>query len=81
MMEKFKHAIKKEALIYLITLLILALIMHIDLLSDPMSRLTTMHEKGNYFHPFLYSFVIYAVIFILRKAIDFIMGLFEKKSK
>ena len=80
MLEKFKHAIKKEALIYLATLLILALIMHIDLLSDPLSRLNIMQEKENYFHPFLYSFIIYAVIFILRKIIDFIMGLFEKKA-
>ena len=81
MVEKFKHAIKKEAIIYLATLLILALIMHIDLLSDPSSRLSIMQEKGNYFHPFLYSFIIYAVILILRKIIDFVMGLFEKKTK
>ena len=81
MVEKFKHAIKKEALIYLITLLTLALIMHIDLLSDPLSRLSTMQEKGNYSHPFLYSFIVYAVILILRKTIDFVMGLFEKKTK
>ncbi len=81
MIEKLKHTIKKEALIYLITLVILALIMHIDLLSDPMSRLNIMQEKENYSHPFLYSFVIYAVILILRKIIDFIMGLFEKKTK
>jgi len=79
MLEKFKLALKKEVLIYLVTLLILALIMHIDLLSDPLARLSTMHEKGNYFHPFIYSFIIYAVILILRKIIDFIMGLFEKK--
>ncbi len=81
MVEKFKHAIKKEALIYLGTLFILALLMHIDLLSDPSSRLSLMQEKENYSHPFIYSFVIYAVILILRKIIDFIMGLFEKKTK
>jgi len=81
MPEKFKNAIKKEALIYVVTLLILALIMHSDLLSDPLSRLNIMQEKGNYFHPFLYSFIIYAVILTLRKTIDFIMGLFEKKAK
>ena len=80
MLEKFKLAIKKEALIYLATLLILALIMHIDLLSDPFSRLSSMQEKENYFHPFLYSFIIYTIILILRKIIDFIMSLFEKKS-
>ena len=81
MVEKFKRVLKKEALIYLATLLILALMMHIDLLSNPSSRLSLMQEKENYTHPFLYSFIIYIVILILRKIIDFIMGLFEKKAK
>ena len=80
MIEKFKHAIKKEILYYLLTLLVLALIMHIDLLSDPFSRLQTMGEKENYTHPFLYSFVVYFIIFVLRKTIDFVMGMFEKKN-
>ena len=77
---KFKQVLKKELLIYLLTLLALALIMHIDLLSDPFARLQTMQEKENYTHPFLYSFVVYTVILILRKTIDFITGLFEKKT-
>ena len=80
MVEKFKHVIKKEILYYLLTLLVLALIMHIDLLSDPFARLNQMHEKENYSHPFLYSFVIYIAILIVRKVIDFVMGIFEKKS-
>ena len=77
---KFKQVLKKELLIYLLTLLVLALIMHIDLLSDPSARLQAMQEKENYTHPLLYSFVVYAVILILRKTIDFITGLFQKKT-
>lgn len=80
MLEKFKHAIKREALYYLLTLVLLSLIMHIDLLSDPFSRFQMIAEKGNYSHPFIYSFVIYAVVFIFRKIIDFIVGMFEKKT-
>ncbi len=80
MVEKFKHVIKRELLYYLLTLLVLALIMHIDLLSDPSARLNLMHEKENYSHPFIYSFVIYIVILIIRKIIDFVTGLFEKKT-
>ena len=80
MIEKFKLAIKKELIYYLLTLLALALIMHIDLLSDPFSRLQIMNEKGNYVHPFLYSFAIYVAILFVRKTIDFIIGLFEKKT-
>ena len=81
MIQKFKKTIKKEILFYLLTLLVLALLMHIDLLTDPFARLQTMQEKGNYSHPFVYSFVIYFIILVLRKIIDFITGLFEKKSK
>ena len=80
MVEKFKPVIKREMLYYLLTLLALALIMHIDLLSDPFARLDTMHEKGNYSHPFLYSFIIYVSILVLRKVIDFIIGIFERKT-
>jgi len=78
---KFKKAIIKEFSIYLLTLLVLALIMHFDLLSDPSSRLQTMQEKENYSHPFLYAFVVYSVFFILRKTIDFVTGLFQKKTQ
>ncbi|WP_373036277.1 hypothetical protein [Sulfurimonas sp.] len=80
MVEKFRHAIKKEILYYLLILLILALVMHSDLLNDPVARLQTMSEKGNYTHPFLYAFAIYATILIFRKIIDFVVGIFEKKS-
>ena len=80
MVEKLKKIIVKELLYYFLTLLVLALIMHIDLLSDPSARLVMMKEKENYLHPFIYSFVIYSIIFILRKIIDFIIGLFQKKS-
>ena len=79
-MEKFKSALKKEIFIYLATLLILAFISHSDLLSDPSSRFQMMNEKENYSHPFLYSFIVYSVLFIIRKTLDFILGLFEKKT-
>ena len=80
MIDKFKHTLKKEFLYYLLTLLILALIMHIDLLSDPLARLNQMHEKGNYTHPFIYSFVIYIIMLIVRKIIDFVTDIFNKKT-
>jgi len=79
-MGKFKHAIKREIIIYLIMLFVLALVMHSDLLSDPFSRFQMMSEKENYSHPFLYTFVIYSILLIIRKTLDFIIGLFEKKT-
>ena len=78
MLDKFQHLIKKEIIIYFLTLFVLALIMHIDLLSDPSSRFHAMQAKENYGHPFFYSFVVYFIILILRKVIDFIMNLFKK---
>ena len=79
-MKRFKLTIKKELFIYLLMFFILTLLIHSDLLGNPSSRFEMMYKKGNYFHPFLYSFVIYSVLFIVRKILDFLIGLFEKKS-
>lgn len=79
-MEKFKLAIKREILVYLVMLFVLGLVMHSDLLSDPSSRFQMMHEKGNYSHPFLYTFIIYIILLFIRKTLDFITGLFRKKT-
>lgn len=79
MLQKFKLAIKREMLIYIAMLFVLTFVMHSDLLSNPSLRLDLMVEKGNYSHPFLYTFIVYSIIFIIRKILDFIIGLFEKK--
>jgi len=79
-MNKFKNALKIEFYIYLGTLFVLIIIAHSDILSSPMARIELMGQKENYFHPIVYSFAIYSVIFIIRKLIDFISGLFSKKS-
>jgi len=80
-MGKFKLAIKKEILIYLGMLFVLSVVMHSDLLSSPSSRFDMMLEKENYSHPFLYVFFVYSIFFIIRKILDFIIGLFEKKTQ
>ena len=77
-MEKFKLFIKRELLVYLVIFMLLALVSHGDLLSNPLLRFEMMFEKGNYFHPFLYTFVLYSLILIVRKTIDLIMALFER---
>lgn len=80
-MNNFKTALKKEFYIYLGTLLVLIIIAHSDILSDPLARFSLMEQKENYSHPFVYSVIIYGIILILRKIIDFVTGLFEKKPK
>ncbi len=80
MLENFKHTIKKELIIYLLVVLVLTLIMHSDLLTNPSMRINLMYEKENYSHPFLYSFFVYSAILILRKIIDFISAIFTKNK-
>lgn len=77
-MEKFKLFIKKELLVYLVILVLLAVVSHADLLSNPLLRFEKMFEKENYFHPLLYAFVVYSLILIVRKTLDFIISLFER---
>ena len=79
MLEKFKLAIKKESIVYFSILLLLTLVMHSDLLSEPLLRIELMYEKGNYFHPFFYTSVIYSIALIIRLILNFLIGLFEKK--
>jgi hypothetical protein len=53
--------------------------MHSDILTAPSLRFERMFEKENYTHPFVYTLVIYSIFFIIKKVLDFIIGLFEKK--
>jgi len=77
-MNNLSRVLKKEFYIYLATLIILILLAHSDILSDPSARFNLMAEKENYTHPFIYSFAIYFIIFIIRKLIDLISKLFSK---
>ncbi len=79
MLRKFKQEVKKEFFIYLVIFFILALISHSDLLTNPSARFQMLREKENYFHPFLYTLILYTILFIIRKVLDFIIGLFEHK--
>ena len=57
---------KKELLIYLLTVVISALMIHPDLLSTPLARLEMMTDRANYYHPFLFGLGIYLVIGVIR---------------
>ncbi|WP_345975991.1 hypothetical protein [Sulfurimonas sp. HSL3-7] len=57
---------KKELLIYLLTVVVSALIMHPDLLSTPLIRFDTMANRANYYHPFLFGLGVYLMIGIVR---------------
>jgi len=78
-LQTLKEAFKKELFIYIAMLVVFTVLMHSDILSDPSSRFQLMIEKDNYTHPFLYTAIIYSIFFSIRKILDFIVALFEKK--
>lgn len=74
-MEKI---IKRELLIYASILVVLILLMHPDMLSDPATRLGMMQQHQNYVHPLLYTLFVYLVVFVLRAAFGAVARLFKK---
>lgn len=71
--------IKIELMYFMLILLILAVVQHSDLLHSPLERLGLMAEKGNYLHPFLWSFVVYFIVAIARLIVAYLLR-FKKKS-
>jgi len=56
----------KELLIYLAIVLVSSLLFHPDLLTEPLQRLSWMHDHANYYHPLLFGLGIYLLIGIPR---------------
>ena len=75
------NIIKKELIIFTALLTLLIVLMHPDMLSNPVDRLERMQYVGNYVHPLLYTFFVYLVVYFFRFVFGFIMKLFDKKEK
>lgn len=73
--------LRKELIIYTALLTLLIVLIHPDMLSNPIERLSMMQDHSNYIHPLLYTFFIYLIVFFFRAIIGFIMNFFNKKSK
>ena len=56
----------KELIIYIVIFVILGLIMHPDLLDNFSSRFSTMIERKNFFHPLVYTFIVYFFVIFFR---------------
>lgn len=67
--------LKIEIFYFMVILLVLAFIQHSDLLTSPAQRVELMAEKGNFLHPLLWAFSVYAVVAIIRLIIGYIVGL------
>jgi hypothetical protein len=72
-----KNIMIREIAIYVILLIVLAFTMHPDLLSG--ERFELMGERGNYFHPLLYTLILYLILLVIRYIIKKISSLFRKK--
>jgi len=71
----------KELIIVGGIMVLLALAIHPDLLSDPLGRFNLMQERGNYFHPFLYTVLIYTISGVVRLSLIFLKRLFSSSPK
>ena len=73
--------IKLELIYFIVILVILALLQHSDLLTSPLDRLETMTQKQNYFHPLLWTSIVYAVVGAMRLIVKYILYLKNKINK
>jgi len=65
----------KEFIYYTITLVVLALVQHQDLLQTPMKRFEDMQSMGNYLHPFIWALFVYLLIASFRWLFGIVMKL------
>lgn len=70
--------IRIELLYFLAILIVLAILQHSDLLTAPLERINTMTQKGNYFHPLLWSSIVYVIIGLIRLIVKYLFYLKNK---
>ncbi|MCW8894720.1 MAG: hypothetical protein OQK48_09330 [Sulfurimonas sp.] len=67
--------IKIELIYFTCILIILALFQHSDLLTSPLARIDAMVQKENYFHPLLWTSIVYLVVGLVRFIVKFLFYL------
>ncbi|MFZ2890202.1 MAG: hypothetical protein WA010_07000 [Sulfuricurvum sp.] len=72
--------LRRELLIFVILMLILAPLIHPDFLNAPVERFKLMMEKENFFHPFIYILILYLLIAALRFFYLSLTKLLSKRS-
>ena len=72
-----RRIVIREAAVYLLLLVTLALLMHPDLLGST-ARFSQMTERGNFFHPFIYTGLIYLILLLLRGILRLLLRLFGR---
>lgn len=73
--------IKKEIVIYLSLFVLLSLAVHNSVwFSHPIEHISGLFSHGMPYHPFLYTFIAYIIIVILRVFVSLIKKLFKSKK-
>jgi hypothetical protein len=73
-----QQKVAKELIIYMLIFVTLALLMHLDLFTEPVSRFSTMLERENFYHPLVYTSIVYIVILFFRLFIKYISVILNK---
>lgn len=75
--------LRTELMYFFAILVVLALALHPDLLSTPLARLEHMQNRGNFLHPFAWSFGLYIIVLLIRlliKGISYLKNKVKEKN-
>ncbi len=64
---------------FIVILVLLALVQHPDLLTDPLVRFEQMLQAGNFIHPLLWAFGVYLIVGVFRLIVNGIMRVVRKR--
>lgn len=67
-----KTLIKNEIIIYFVLLFLLAVGVHNDLLHTPMQRIQLMIDHHAFWHPFVYTAIVYLFFALVRYTITIV---------
>jgi len=73
--------LRTELIYFIAILVVLALVLHPDLLSTPLDRLELMKVRENYLHPFYWTLGVYLMIVVVRLIIKGFTYLKNKMKK
>jgi len=73
-----RRVLTTELIIYIVIFVALSMLMHQDLFLSFSDRFNTVLDRKNYFHPFVYTFLVYIFILILRFFIKNVASLLNK---
>lgn len=72
--------LKKEITIYVVLFIISSLVFHNSIwFSHPIAHISALFSHGMPYHPFLYAFLIYLVLGIIRLVFTLIKKIFKRR--